>query len=238
MTEPYPHARAETTPDAPDAPVYRTVLFDCDGTLLDTLDDLAGAGNAVCALNGWPSFTPDEYRHLVGNGQRVLVRRITPPALRDDPATLSRAYDQFCDVYARHGLDTTRPYPGIVETVGTLAANGVRLGVLTNKNADAAARLVRRFFGDLLPVVQGRTDDMPAKPDPAMTSALMARLGADPASTLMVGDSDVDIACGVNAGIASCGVLWGFRDRRELEDAGATHIAATTRDLVRIVLGR
>lgn len=216
---------------------YSTVLWDCDGTLLDTIADLAQAGNHVCMRHGWPVFTVEEYKRKVGNGQRVLVQRIVPPELGNDADLLETAYREFCAYYAEHKDDNTRPYPGVLETLRELAEAGVAMGVLTNKNHGEAQRLVAKHFANLLPVVQGRIDGMPAKPEPPMTLALMARLGADPTSTLMVGDTGVDVASGVNAGLATCGVLWGFRDRTELERAGADHIAATPAEVARIALG-
>ncbi len=218
-------------------PRYAAALFDCDGTLLDTIEDLADAGNAVCELNGWPTFSLEEYKHMVGNGQRTLVRRLVPAPLRDDGPTLERAYEQYCAHYARHRLDHTAPYPGIIDALDELSRRGVRLGVLTNKNADAARDLIGRFFGSRFTWVQGRVDATPAKPDPTMTRALMAHLGCDAASAIVVGDSDVDVECGNRAGIDSCGVLWGFRDREELEGHGATYVARRPADLVGIIAG-
>lgn len=219
-------------------PRFSAVLWDCDGTLLNTIDDLAAAGNHVCAAHGWPTFSVDEYKLKVGNGQRVLAQRLVPAELLGDEPLVEKAYQEFCAYYGAHKDDRTAPYPGVVEALRELAGAGVRMGVLTNKNQAESEKLVARWFGDLLPCVQGRVDGMPAKPEPPMTRALMARLGADPDRTLMVGDTRVDIACGVNAGIATCGVLWGFRRRAELEEAGAQAIAACPADVVRIVLGR
>lgn len=215
---------------------FATVLFDCDGTLLNTIDDLAAAGNHVCGLHGWAPYTVSEYKLKVGNGQRVLAQRIVPAELQGDEALVDTVYREFCAYYADHKEDRTAPYPGVLEAVARLAERGVKMGVLTNKDQDAAEALVRRHFGDLLPVVQGRVDGVPAKPDPAMTRSLMERLGADAATTLMVGDTAVDVASGVNAGIDACGVLWGFRDRAELEGAGARWVLATPEELVAVVL--
>ena len=225
--------------ETPACPRFTCVLWDCDGTLLNTIGDLAAAGNHVCALHGWPTFSVDAYKRKVGNGQRVLVERIVPAdAAAADPAVLGRAYDEFCAYYTRHREDATGPYPGVAEALRELAAAGVCMGVLTNKNQEQADPIVARHFGDLLPAVQGRVDGMPAKPEPPMTRALMARLGADPARTLMVGDTGVDVASGANAGLATCGVLWGFRDRAELEAAGATWVVGRPGQVVDLVLGR
>lgn len=217
---------------------FSCVLWDCDGTLLNTIADLAAASNHVCESHGWPTFSEDEYRLKVGNGQRVLVTRFMPADLVGDERLVEATYREFCSYYAAHKEDRTAPYPGVVEALRTLAAAGVRMGVLTNKNQAESEELVARYFGDLLPVVQGRTDGMPAKPEPPMTRSLVGSLGADPRTTLMVGDTKVDIACGTNVGIATCGVLWGFRDRTELEAAGATWIVAQPSEVAALVLGR
>lgn len=214
------------------------VLLDCDGTLLDTLTDLANAGNHVCALHGWVPYDLDAYKRKVGNGQRVLASRIVPPELAGDNALVDEVYREFCSYYDQHKEDATAPYAGIVDALGQLSQAGMTLGVLTNKDQPAADLLIEQYFGDLLPVVQGRVDTMPAKPEPPMTLALMERLGAQPERTLMVGDTAVDIACGKNVGIATCGALWGFRDRSELEQAGAEHLVETPAELVELVLGR
>ena len=215
---------------------FQSVLFDCDGTLLNTIDDLAAAGNHVCSLHGWAPYSIDEYKRKVGNGQRVLASRIVPEDVAANDDLVNEVYEEFCAFYAQHKEDHTGPYPGIVEAVSRLAEHGIKMGVLTNKDQEAAQVLVDRHFAGLLPVVQGRVDGIPAKPDPAMTNALMERLGADPLTTLMVGDTSVDVASGVNAGIDACGVLWGFRDRAELEDAGARWVVATPAELVALVL--
>lgn len=216
---------------------FSCILWDCDGTLLDTIADLAAAGNHVCEEHGWPTFSVDEYKLKVGNGQRVLVTRFMPAELAGNETLVEETYQEFCAYYAAHKEDRTAPYPGIADTLKALAARGVRMGVLTNKNQAESEELVARYFGDLLPVVQGRTDDLPAKPEPPMTRALMQRLGADPRATLMVGDTKVDIACGTNVGIATCGVLWGFRDRVELEAAGADSIVERPEEIAALVLG-
>lgn len=213
------------------------VLLDCDGTLLDTLSDLAAAGNHVCALHGWEPYSLEEYKRKVGNGQRVLASRIVPPELAGDEALVDEVYREFCAYYALHKEDHTAPYPGMVAALERMQAAGAVLGVLTNKDQAAAEALVARYFGGLLPVVQGRVDAMPAKPEPPMTLALMEKLGAVPERTLMVGDTAVDIACGTNVGIATCGVLWGFRDRDELVAAGADKLVETPAELAGWVLG-
>ena len=267
-------------------PRYHTVIFDCDGTLLNTLEDLAAAGNAVCARHGWPTYTLEQYKRKVGNGQLMLARRLMPPMIASDARAVAQICDEFSACYAQCKDDHTAPYPGIIELLDQLRAAGVRLAVLTNKNDEPAQELIAGFFGERFDCVQGRTDALPPKPAPAMMQAALRRLGveeavlaqakpaahasADKASSadasaagttgageeiadgaagisesttnplagfLMVGDSDVDVQAGCNVGMDACGVLWGFRERAELERAGATHIAATPAELAALVLG-
>ena len=202
-------------------PRFSYVLFDCDGTLLNTIGDLACAGNLVCEAHGWPTHDIDLFKRMVGDGQRVLVRRFVPEGIAADPDALEAAYQEFVELYSAHKEDTTGPYEDIVACVERLRTAGVHVGVLTNKNHEQAIPLVEKFFPGLFDAVQGRLDTLPAKP----------------ASTLMVGDTSVDIACGTNAGIAACGVTWGFRPRTELVEAGADFIVDTPAELARLILG-
>ena len=218
-------------------PRFASVLFDCDGTLLDTIGDLAYAGNLVCQAHGWPQHDEEAFKRMVGDGQRVLVSRFVPVEIEDDEQALDAVYQEFVIAYGAHKKDTTGPYAGIVDCVCALRQAGVRVGVLTNKNHDQAVPLVGEFFGEMFDAVQGRVDGIEPKPEPPMTRMLMRALGAEPGSTLMVGDTAVDIACGKNVGIATCGVLWGFRGRDELEKAGADHIVSTPAQLSAYVLG-
>ena len=225
-------------------PRFTCVLFDLDGTLIDSLEDLTASGNHVCAQMGWPSFTPEAFRRLIGHGLVRLAADIIPAeaaaaarARGDYDELLARTLELYRTHYEQHKNDHTAPFPGVPATLDRLAASGVRLGVLTNKDDAPAHELVARDFPGRFDAVQGRAEGMAPKPDPTGALRLMAALGADPARTLMVGDSEPDVQVGANAGIASCGVLWGYRSRAELEVAGADHVAATLEDLESVVLG-
>lgn len=215
---------------------YSNVVFDLDGTLLDTLDDLAAAGNHVCGAHGWPTFTRDQYRYKVGNGQPKLIERIIPAEFAGDGRMFEQVLGEFRAYYDAHKEDRTAPYPGVVELLDRLRAAGVTLAVLSNKDHTAAAPLVARYFGERFDLVQGRIDAFPPKPAAPITRYVLDQLGAEPASTLYVGDSNVDVATGHNAGLAVAGVAWGFRGRAELEAAGAEHVVDTPEELARIVL--
>ena len=214
--------------------MYPYVIFDLDGTLLNTIDDLAGAGNHVCALHGWPVPPVEAYKRMVGNGIPKLVERFAPPGT--DRGTLDQAFQESMAWYGVHKEDRTAPYPGMAQTVRRLKGAGVSVAVLSNKADEMAGPVVEHYYPGVFPLVQGALPGLPAKPDPTLLDRLMERMGADPAGTLFVGDSNVDIRTAKNGGLTSCGVLWGFRSRQELEGEGADYLAADPRELERIIL--
>ncbi len=215
------------------------VIFDMDGTLLNTLDDLALAANLVCAAHNWPEHSLAEYRHMVGNGVEKLVERYMPEGLAAaDPELFEQTVAEQRATYAAHRRDHTEPYPGITAMLDKLRAHGMVLAVLSNKDHSAVEPLAREYFGSRFAAAQGREERFAPKPDPVITRALLKRLDADPARVLYVGDSDVDVATGHNAGMPVCGVAWGFRGRAELEAAGADYLANEPADIVRIATGQ
>lgn len=216
--------------------MYQTVVFDLDGTLLNTLEDLTDAGNRLCARRGWPTHTTGQFRYLVGNGIPKLIERLAPPEHRT-PAELAEALAWFQADYGAHLRDKTAPYPGIPELLARLKAAGVQLAVFSNKADPLARTIVGDYFDpSLFALVRGQRPDTPVKPAPEGTRALLAALGADPARTLYVGDSNVDVQTARNAGLDSCGVLWGFRTKEELQQEGARYLAADPAALERVVL--
>ena len=201
--------------------MYKTVLFDLDGTLLNTIDDLADSANRVCAAHGWPQYETAQYRYFVGNGIPKLVERFSPASCRS-PEQLAATLAEFDKVYGAHMHDKTAPYPGMPALLARLKAAGVRMAVFSNK-ADEFARAL---------------PDVPTKPAPEGTRALMAHLGVEAdGSVLYVGDSNVDVETAHNAGLPCCGVLWGFRTREELTEAGAEYLAEDVQGLEKVVLG-
>ena len=215
--------------------MYTHVIFDLDGTLLNTLDDLADAGNHVCAAHGWPVHPVEHYKKMVGNGIAKLVERFAPDGLSGEE--LASALAEFTVYYDAHKEDKTGPYPGVPETVALLKAAGISVSVLTNKADSLAGAVVEHYYPGVFESVLGALPGVPTKPDPAMLQLLMERVGAKPETTLFVGDSNVDIATGKNGGLTTCGVLWGFRSRAELEAEGADFIIDDPRALVQIVTG-
>lgn len=218
--------------------MYKTVLFDLDGTLLNTIDDLADSANRVCAAHGWPQHTAAEYCYFVGNGIPKLVERFSPADCRS-PAQLAATLAEFDKVYGAHMHDKTAPYPGIPTLLARLKAAGVRMAVFSNKADEFARAVVARYFdASLFEIVRGALPDVPTKPAPEGTRALMAALGVKPdGGVLYVGDSNVDVETAHNAGLPCCGVLWGFRTREELTEAGAEYLAEDAAALEKVILG-
>ena len=186
---------------------YDFVLFDLDGTLLNTIDDLADAGNWVCRQNGWPEFTVEQFKHMVGNGIPRLVKRFSPEDQRT-PERLKATLAQFTARYDAHKEDKTCPYPGMEATLRRLLDAGVPCGVVSNKQNDLARAIVEHHFPGVFARVRGAVAGCPVKPAPDGVQALMAAMGADPARTLYVGDSNVDIYTAHNAKLPGCGAVW------------------------------
>ena len=216
--------------------MYQHVIFDLDGTLLNTIEDLADASNWVCRNHGWPTHSVEEYKYFVGNGMTQLVLRFSAPEWHS-PEGLAIILREFMTYYDAHKADKTAAYAGMPEAVARMKEAGVSLAVLSNKADQMAGPVVEHYYPGLFPLVQGALDGVPTKPDPTLLHKLMGRMGATKADTLFVGDSNVDIKTAKNGGLTSCGVLWGFRTRAELEEEGASIIVETPQELVQVVLG-
>ena len=196
-----------------------TVIFDLDGTLLNTLDDLADSVNAALRKNGLPGRTTDEVRRFVGNGVLNLMRRAIPNG--EDNPKFEQTYADFRAYYAQHCTDKTAPYPGIMALLAELSAQGYKLAVVSNKFDAAVKKLNEQYFAGLIPVAIGEKETVRKKPAPDSVFAAMEELQSDAAHSIYVGDSDVDIETAKNAGIPCISVTWGFRDRAFLQEHGA-----------------
>lgn len=198
----------------------KLVIFDLDGTLLNTIDDLGTAANHTLAELGLPQHTLDEYRLMVGNGMRKLIMRALPDDKASDDAFIDSTLKQFLEYYAQHIDVYTKPYPGVPELINTLSTGGYKLAVASNKIQAGAERLIERFFpGIPFVAVMGNSPLYPLKPDAAVVEYIMDKAGTDRAHTVMVGDSGTDIQTARNAGIPIIAVSWGFRPRHELTSA-------------------
>ncbi|MBP5692040.1 MAG: HAD-IA family hydrolase [Bacteroidaceae bacterium] len=198
----------------------KLVIFDLDGTLLNTIADLAEGVNHTLAELGLPQHTIDEYTLMVGNGMRKLVMRALPQDKAADDAFVDSTLAAFLSYYADHIDVHTRPYPGIPELINSLSTAGYRLAVASNKIQAGAERLIEKFFpGIPFVAVMGNSPLYPLKPDAAVVEYIMDKAGTDRAHTVMVGDSGTDIQTARNAGIPIIAVSWGFRPRHELTSA-------------------
>lgn len=215
--------------------MYQTVIFDLDGTLLNTIEDLAAAGNYVCRENGWPEYSVGEFQQMVGHGIPNLVRQFSPEDCRS-PLMVVNTVAQFSDYYSAHNMDKTAPYPGIPAMLKRLKSAGVRLAVYSNKADEFSQTIIRHYFPDTFDLVRGKLPGVPVKPDPTGVRQVLEALDAAGADTLFVGDSDTDMDTAHNAGLAACGVTWGFRDRQVLVDAGAELLADTVEQLETYIL--
>lgn len=215
--------------------MYQTVIFDLDGTLLNTIEDLADAGNYVCRQNGWPQHTLEEYRMMVGHGIPNLVSRFSPEDCRS-PLLMMSTLDLFSRYYGEHNMDKTVPYDGIPQLLAELKERKIRLAVCSNKADEFSRAIVEHYFPRMFDLVQGQLPGIPVKPDPAGVQGILKKIGADPAATLYVGDSDVDMKTAHNAGLTACGVTWGFRSRKELEGEHPRFLADSPEELERYIL--
>ena len=195
----------------------RIVIFDLDGTLLNTIADLGNAANHTLAELGLPQHTLDEYRLMVGNGMRKLIMRALPQEKASDDSFVDSTLAAFLEYYAEHIDLYTQPYPGIPELIDTLSAKGYKLAVASNKIQAGAEKLIEKFFPGIdFVAVMGNSPKYPLKPDAALVEYIMDKAGTDRAHTIMVGDSGTDIQTARNAGIPVIAVSWGFRPRHEL----------------------
>ena len=185
--------------------MLKTVIFDLDGTLLNTIGDLAGAGNHVCAQRGWPSHTEAEFRGMVGYGIPNLVEKFTPEECRDE-ATLAAALAEFQRYYGAHQRDRTVPYDGVPAMLAALKGRGLRLAVYSNKADEFSRSLAEHFFPGTFDAILGKRPGIPGKPDPAGLRLLLAELGAAPEESILVGDGETDVRSARNAGLRYLGL--------------------------------
>ena len=212
--------------------MYTTYIFDLDGTLLDTLGDLAASVNYALRSHGMPEHSIDDVRRFVGNGVRKLMERAVPDGA-DNPL-FEEAFATFRQYYMDHSLDTTRPYEGIPETLAALKARGCHLAVVSNKMMAATQALCSHFFPDTIEVAIGEheAEGIRKKPAPDTVIAALKALGVGKEDAVYVGDSDVDIQTACNSGIPCVSVLWGFRDRDFLKQHGAETFISTPDELL------
>jgi phosphoglycolate phosphatase len=209
------------------------VLFDLDGTLLDTLEDLADAVNAALTALGFPSHPLEAYRYFVGDGVETLMRRTLPAQAATDGLLLARAIDLQRTEYRDRWHVKTRAYPGIPQLLEALEHRHVRMAILSNKPDAFVEELVRHFFPETrFEVSRGARPGVPVKPDPGSALEVAAEMRVRPADFLYLGDTNTDMRTALGAGMMPVGALWGFRTERELRESGAVEMIARPMDLV------
>ena len=212
---------------------FNTAVFDLDGTLLNTLGDLADSVNAVLERYGYPVRTEEEVRRFVGNGVPLLIERALPSGTgREEYETCLQAFKEH---YRKNMCRKTAPYPGIPELLRELKRRGVKMAVVSNKFDAAVRELCKKYYGGMISVAIGESAHVRKKPAPDSVWRALRELGAERESALYIGDSDVDIQTARNAGLAGVGVTWGFRDRALLEREGARYLIDRPEQLLDIL---
>lgn len=213
----------------------RLAIFDLDGTLLDTVADLANATNHALAACGYPTHPTEAYYRFVGNGINMLFYRALPEEERTEE-NVGRIRSLFVPYYNRHNADDSRPYEGIPELLDGLYRKGIQLAVASNKYQQATEKLVGHFFPTVpFVAVYGQREGVPIKPDPTVVNDILNLTGTSRADTIYIGDSGVDMLTACNAGVESIGVTWGFRDEKELIANNAWHIVHQAGEIMQYV---
>ena len=215
---------------------YKGVVFDLDGTLIDSLVEIATATNQILKEAGHPTHEVEAYKYFAGYGARVLIERAAPPEITADAKKLNSLLDRFLVLYHHLTGTIARPYDGIPEMLTGLTERGLRLFVLTNKPHESAGECVQ----DLMPEwtfdqVIGARDGIPTKPHPAGALEILETTGIKGEEMLYLGDTSVDMETAIGAGMVPVGVLWGFRERKELEESGAQHLISHPMDLMKLL---
>ena len=220
--------------------MYKLAIFDMDGTILNTIDDLADSCNVICEKYGYPTHTVEEIKYMVGNGIPKLMRRALPEDISEEE--FQKILEEYVEYYEEHCAIKTAPYEGIVECIRSLRAAGLKVAVNTNKVQAAAEELCERYFPDLFDVISGSRPNIPPKPDPTGLYEILREIGLSKEQACQsgvacfIGDSDVDLKTGVDSGLDFIGVDWGFRGRAFLLEHGAKKVVMNTKELLEILL--
>lgn len=213
--------------------MIKAVIFDLDGTLTNTIADLADAVNFVLAKNGYPTHDVEKYRYFVGTGSYNLVKKASPEGLAEEK--ILSMVEEFFAYYGEHYLDKTVPYDHIVEMISALKQKGIKLAVCSNKIQHMTEKVCEKFFDGQFTYTFGQNDKFPLKPDPSAPLWIAKQFDVKPDEVVFAGDSGVDMKTGKNAGFTAVGVSWGFRTVEELRDNGADYIIDEPLELLNIV---
>ena len=212
--------------------MIKAVLFDLDGTLVNSLSDLAASTNFALTKFGFSTHETEKYKYFVGDGMAKLIERALPEDKRD-METINTTLDIFMEHYRAHYVDKTVPYDGISELLDKLT--GVKKAVISNKADEMVIPLTKKLLGDRFDIVCGKREGYPTKPDPTLTLEIIEKLGVAPNECIFVGDSGMDMAVAKNSGCVALGVLWGFRSEEELLLNGADYIAKKPAEILEII---
>lgn len=215
--------------------MFKAAIFDLDGTLLNTIEDLANASNYALRINGFNEHKIDDYKTFVGNGAYVLIQRILPQEHRSKE-NIDKVFSDFDYYYGLHMNDNTKPYTGIIELLDKLKSAGIKTAVVSNKPHQFTKEIISRYFDDKIDFVYGKREGYNTKPDPATVLEVVKLFNLNKDEIIYIGDSNVDMATAENAGLQSVGVSWGFRSVEELEEAGADFIAYDVDNLEKIIM--
>lgn len=214
---------------------YKAVLFDLDGTLLDTIEDLADSMNVVLKKSGFPEHDVEEYKYFVGNGLRMLAARALPGDMRSDDI-IDSAFNALCEEYNRRWSIKTKPYDGIPELLDSLESKGVKMAILSNKADQFTQAIVKKLLGDwTFQAVIGEGHSIPRKPDPKGAQEIARLMGLDPEEILYLGDSGTDMETATAAGMLPIGAAWGFRSTEELIRYGAVTVIKAPLELLELL---
>jgi len=215
---------------------FEAILFDVDGTLLDSLQDLADSMNSTLNHFGFPAHGLEMYKYFVGDGMENLVKRSLPDSARTDPAIVSESLQVMRQTYDHNWKMSTRPYPGIPQLLDSLTDRKVKMAILSNKPDDFTRKIVRELLASWrFEIVMGERASVPRKPDPASAIEIAKRLGIRPENFLYLGDTATDMRTANAAGMFAVGALWGFRDAVELESSGAKELISTPVEILRLL---
>ena len=214
--------------------MINAVLFDLDGTLANSLVDLACATNYAIKRFGFPERETECYKYFAGDGMPKMIERALPEIF-NKTETVNKILPVFLEYYGEHYCDTTRPYDGAVELIDALRSRKIKVAVVTNKSQPMADKVVMKLYGDRFDLILGKRGDIPAKPDPTVALMAMNTLRVEPDECVFVGDSKMDVMTGVNSGAYPFGVLWGFRKEDELIAGGAKSIIKKPEELLAII---
>lgn len=213
----------------------KLIIFDLDGTLLNTIADLASATNYALTQFGFPTHPTDAYKFFVGNGINKLFERALPEGEKT-PENVLRIRSKFIPYYNQHNADLSRPYPGIEHLLNLLQRQHLQIAVASNKYQEATRKLIGQYFPEIhFTAVFGQRENVPAKPDPYVINEIIQTAGVEKEEVAYIGDSGVDMQTGINAGVTTIGVCWGFRPKSELQEFHPEFLAERPEDLIQFL---